>query len=812
MRLVGSRGLTACCGQMSEERPDDQDGPREPSEMFSVRSATAIPTLTNVPLTPEEVQRRRRVRLATVAAIVVAVLIAAAIGLYAQHRAAISSARAEAERTGRLPDIAAAIEALEGESGGEDVALLARLHAMAELAGEPGHREPAEALLAGHEARGDGASDHAIALVYLALASGDVPTALREVAPLSPTGPRAAESARARALVASAVGDLDQALGSARTALEAMPDAPRHRALLIEIAARAGAEVDATGDDTAVVAARALAVISRGGSTADARREADAVLATSDATPVELARARLVLGLAAAVEGDTALAGTRLTEAASSGPAGDELFRRSVAEGFLIIGRPVDATSAIADLGTGATADVGLHARVAALLALSSGNLIAAQAAITAAPESARRAWVEGRILAASGVLDQARARYAFASAESFIGLVAASDLALLEVHADRGPEALAAIEPKLAEGATMPRVASAGALALSLAGQTDRALTVVQAALVAHPDEGSLLAALGRVQLAAHAYQPAADALSLAITHASTDATLHRDLGVAQRELGQPALAIASLRRSIELDATDPLALLQLLALEVAQNDFEGASTTLGRVDAAHLASLEIDHLRARTLVGSLAGQSGVRAVQIALRGARRDGDLHMALGRLYLQAERWSDAAMELAAADPTDEPPRRAPLLRLMALARMGRERPVELATLALREQAAETPFANDEEAILVMAGAWVAWHDGANERAGTLARRALELDPGSSDALLLLGDVDLAAGRDPETHLRAAAAGHPPSVEALGLLALRGELDAERCDLGRRYLTAAPAGGSARELRPRIATCP
>lgn len=782
--------------------------------MFSLRGreGAAIPTLTHVPLTPEEVQRRKRVRMLAVAGVAITLVVAVAVGIYVQHRAAIASARSEAERTGRLSAIAAAIAQLDGETGAEDVALAARLHAMAELEGETGHRERVDALLADHDPHGDGASDHAIALVYLALARGDVPAALQAVAPLSPTGPRAAESARARALVACAAGDLDQALGSARAATEAMPDAPRHRALLVEIAARAGAEVEDAGEDMALRAARAIAVVWRGGTTTDARREADSVLAGDDATPFELARAKLVLGLAAAVEGDTSGAGAMLAEASVAGPPGDELFRRSLAEGFLLIGRATDATAAIASLGTGATADVGLHARVAALLALSSGNTDAARTAIAAAPDSARRAWVEGRIAAARGELDPARALFTRAAAEGFIGLVAASDLALLELRAGRGAEARAAIEPRLTEGASFPRVASSAALALSLAGQSERALAVVQAGLAAHAEEASLLAALGRVRFAAREWQPAADALATAVAHADTDATLHRDLGLVQRELAHPDAAITSLRRAVALDATDPLALVPLLTLEVSAGDFAGARTTLAHVDAAHVASLDVEHLRAQVLVGSLAGQSGVHAVWLALRQARRDGALHMALGRLYLQAERWSDAATELMAAEPTDEPRRRALLLRALAYGRLGRERTVEVAAESLREDAVTTPFAPEEEALLVMAEAWVAWHDESVLRATTLAQHALELDPDSSEALLLLANIDAAAARDPEPRLRAALSGQPPSIEARGLLALRGDADAERCGLGRDYLAAAPSGAHARDVRTRMASCP
>lgn len=792
-------------------------GSREPSDMFSVRdSGTAIPTITKVPLTKEEAERRRRVRITITVISVISVIIVVLVARYAWHRSAIASARSEAERTGRLAAIAAALAQLDGETGAGDTALAARLHAMAELEGEAGHREPAEALLAAHDATDDGASDHRIAMAYLALAAGDVQAALTEVAPLQPSGPRAAESARARALVAAAAGSLDQALTMAQAAVTAMPESPRHRALLVEITARANAAAPAAGEDdgaTSLHAARALAAYWRGSATGEARHEAEAVLAASDATPFEHARATLAIGLASAVEGDTAAARTSLTEAA--GVTGlDELSRMAIAEGWLLVGARDEARAIVTELPVDVTADPGARARVQALVALAGNDANAAATAIGNAPASTRRSWIEARIATARGQLDVARADFAQASSEAWIGVVAASDLALLEARAGRGTEAVAAIEPRLTDGATWPRVASAAALALSAAGQRDRALTVVEAALEAHADEAVLLAARGRVHLAAEHWGPAVESLTAAIGHEANDATLHRDLGLAQRALGHDAEARTALARSVALDATDATALVPLLTLDVAAGDFTTAAATLAHVDAIHLTSLDIEHLRARVLVGNQAGQAGTRAVLAAIRTARRDGDLHLALARLYFQAERWSDAMTEFQASQGSTEPRRTALLWRLVAMGHLGRDRPLEQAIDLMRDDATEnaTPFAPAEEALLAIAQGWVAVHDEARPRAESLARRALELDPHASEASLILAHLDGDMSRDPEAHLREALAAQPPSVEALGWLALLGDVSSERCDFGRRYVAAAPTGSHARDVRTRLATCP
>jgi len=785
--------------------------------MFSVREAgTAIPTLTKVPLTKEEVERRRRVRITIAVVTIVSVIVVALIARYAWHRSAIASARNEAERTGRLAAIAAAIALLDGETGAGDIALAARLHAMAELEGEPGHHERAEALLASHAVTDDGASDHRIASAYLALAAGDVQRALTEVSPLQPSGPRAAESARARALVAAAAGSLDQALSMSQAAAQAMPESPRHRALLVEISARANATAPVVGDDddaTSMHAARALAVFWRGTTTTDARTEAAAVLAASDATPFEHARAAMMMGLAASVEGDTAAARTSLTDAASASGIG-ELSRMMIAEGWFLIGAREEGQAVVAALPADVTADPGERARVHALAALARGDANAAAGAIAPAPAGARRSWIEGRIAIARGLPDVARASLAGAASEPWIGVVAASDLAVLEARNGHGESAIIAIQPRLTAGATWPRVASSAAIALSSAGQNDRALTVVDAALAAHADEESLLAARGRVHLAAQRYAPAVESLTAALTHADDDASLHRDLGLAQQALHHDAEARTALTRSVVLDPTDASALVPLLALDVAARDFAAAASTLAHVDAIHQTSLDIEHLRARILVGNQAGQSGTRAVLAALRTARRDGDLHLALGRLYFQAERWADAMTELQGAQETSEPRRAVLLWRLVAMGHVGRENPVEQSIELIRQSATDDalPLTPPEEALIAIAEGWIAAHDQARPRAESLARRALQLDPTASEASLILAHLDAELERDPQPHLRDALSQEPPSVEALGWLALLGDLDAERCDFGRRYIAAAPAGTHAHDVRARIAACP
>ncbi|MBN8616657.1 MAG: hypothetical protein J0L92_39095, partial [Deltaproteobacteria bacterium] len=193
----------------SDDDKDSEDGlslgprrtaGRETSDMFRVEAVRkSIPIIKEVPLTREEVQRQKTIRIAIITAIVIATIAAVLFALHVRHRQAISAAATEAERTGRIAEIDAALAELEGEESAADVALRARLEAMAVLAGEGARRESAEALLARYPLGSDNASDHRIASTYLALAAGQPEAAGNHASSLvAGQGPRAAEAGHAR--------------------------------------------------------------------------------------------------------------------------------------------------------------------------------------------------------------------------------------------------------------------------------------------------------------------------------------------------------------------------------------------------------------------------------------------------------------------------------------------------------------------------------------------------------------------------------------------------------------------------------------
>jgi Flp pilus assembly protein TadD len=794
--------------------PEQQD----PSDLFTVRpprDSKEIPRITAIPLTREEIRRRRVVR-ATVAAIVVlSALLALAVGLYLHERSQIEGARIASEERGRPEDLARALELLEGHDRPGDVALAARLHAAAELEGITGHRAAAEALLAGRDPQSDGASDHAIALTYLALAASQPAQAATYASGLAARGPRAAEAGRARALAALAIGNVPQALVAARAAAQEMPTSARHAALVALIAARAGETAPSEGDSIAMRIARARIQWSAGDRRSSVGTDLAPLVDDAAATPAERAWAQLLVGLSAIDAGNTEPAATAIAAAAQLAPPGDELFRIQLAEGWLALNRRSDAQAILDALAPGVSADAGRRAQALAELHLGGGMIAEAEAALANAPPGSRTSLLRARIADARDQIDTARPLYEEAARAPSEHLLATIALASMLSRANRAAEAIALVDPLLGEHATHPRVAAIAASSHAAAGDRVRGLAIVDAALREHAREPILLAAKARIHLAASEWQPALEALRVATEIEARDATLQTERGRAAKALGQLPEARTAFEAALALEPNHPEAMRSLLAVQIETRDLAAAEQTIARIDTAGLADLQVEQLRARYFVETLAGNAGIPAIHRARRNARRDDSLAYSLGRLHMQAEHWYDAIEVFLEAMPEEGVAERrdVALWRLLGFGRTGRRSTVEQLVEGLRETAATAPLTREQESRILMAESWVDWHEEHFPHAVMLARRAIEADPRSSEALLVLGMYDELQRRDPSARYRAAMEGSPPSVEAQGRLALLGEtMDAERCALGRAFLRAAPEGAIAPQVRERVRTCP
>jgi tetratricopeptide (TPR) repeat protein len=275
---------------------------------------------------------------------------------------------------------------------------------------------------------------------------------------------------------------------------------------------------------------------------------------------------------------------------------------------------------------------------------------------------------------------------------------------------------------------------------------------------------------------------------------------------------LGNAEEARAAYTAALAVDPHQATALVALLGVQLDTHDLDGAMDSLTRIDRAHLVDPLIDHLRARALVDRAAGESGVARMVDAVGRSPDDGELRFALATLYLQAERWSDAADAFYAAISRTTDRRRALGMRAIALARGHRAPTVQAMLDQLRATvSAQAPLSARDLAMIAVASAWVEWDGAAYGRVSIFARQALDAVPDDPDATLLLAYVDDNAHRDPSQRLRAL---RDRSIEARGWLASLAAtpLDTAGCADARAYLLAAPAGRFAEALGARVAGCP
>ena len=814
----------------SDDDKDSKDGlslgprrtaGRETSDMFRVEAVRkSIPIIKEVPLTREEVQRQKTIRIAIITAIVIATIAAVLFALHVRHRQAISAAATEAERTGRLAEIDAALAELEGEESAADVALRARLEAMAVLAGEGARRESAEALLARYPLGSDNASDHRIASTYLALAAGQPEAAGNHASSLvAGQGPRAAEAGHARALAALAIGNVEAARSAADAALAQYPDAPRHQALVLEIGSRQTSTLDILeGDATVLRIARARARWERDLERTEALEDARAVLEATDATPAERAWAELLIALSEVVQGDTLGAAEALGQAEASAPPGDELFDIEVAEAWLALGRLDAAERTMTRLGTGVSTDAGRRGLLYARRALAMGDADTAEAMARLAEPSPRRTLVEAEIATLRNDADVAIGHYQLAAQNPDLAIEAMSGLSELYVRTGRASEALAPVEPLLARDPTFPRVAAVAAYALAAQGDRERALSTLATALAAHPREPALLAAQARVFFRAEQWQSALEAYRRAMEVDDHDVEVATERGIAARRLSatdtaqRDALieeARTALARAIELVPAHRQALVELLDLSNDTRDVTRGATVIAGIDEASITGHDIDLLRARHLVLTLAGASGVAAVRAACERHADDGELRVRLGQLQYQAEQWNDAADAFYAASTRETPLRHFALaMRALSFGRARREPSIEPAIDMLHVGTSTAPLTPTEEAYADLSRAWMEWHNEAFGRASIFARQALDRDPSNAEAMLLLGYVDALQRRDATERMRGAM---PTSLEAVGWIALHTEGEA-RCEGLGRYVRGAPEGRYGQDVRRAQAGCP
>ena len=731
----------------------------------------------------------------------------------------IQAAVHEATDDGLRTSLDEAIElaAAHDDDDAEHVALRARLLATAALEHGEEVADEAQALLNQLGSEETALPDARIATAYLALVRGNVQAAQQAV---SDVAEDSAELWRARALVAAAAKDVPRAVPAARAAVTERPTSPRHVALLAmlmalnrDTAAALEALDGVPGGESspAVRLTRARILLESGSDPRRAAAEATAVIEElgETASPKQKAWAHLVRARQAAFfSGDEATALEQARAAAGLRPSHDESFALSLAETFLRVAAPEEAQQVIAELPE-QSQEPQRRAKLVAEVALANDDLEAAEAALEAADDDARTAFLRGRIREERGQLGEARALYERAMQDPRESVRARARLGAIELeqgHADRAVELL---DPAREREPSNLDVIPVLVRALLETDRADRAEEVVRVALSLREGSVELLEAKARVALAQGALEEALESLRQVAERREHDPEVHTTLGDAARRAGKTDEARAAYEKALELDEEQVSALLGLAQLAVEEGNVERADELLERAREAGASGEGLDRARAQILVLQGAGMEAIETLEELAEGSE-DSRLWVALGRAQLQAEQ-DRAAMrtfQRALDLNDDEPEAHLGLAHLQTragqLSRVARS--IGEAERAARRRGLGSEF----DARILAARGRLRFELGDFDDATAKAEAAIEKDPRASEAHLLLANIAIEEGDDPIPHLRAAVEGRAPLPEALGRLAsrLRGE---EACELARRYMRAAPRGYDAPDVQDVLDRC-
>ena len=714
---------------------------------------------------------------------------------------------------------ALAFEREEGLDDPDDQARQAWLQALGAMEHGADTEAGAESSLAalGDEAAGQPLAR--IARIYLALEQGAVDEAAtfaQTVAPPSLAG----EDAHARALVALLQGDTEAAVQHARQAQTARPSSARYAALLARVMAVLGESEPALQLTGGVAGAEGSPVVRLARVEAHAARgdwapslsEAEAVFGALAelASPRQEAVAHLGAARALAEQGEDAQAREHLAAAAENRPPMDEAYGLALAEIFLEIGSPQDARTFI-DALPERVANAHRRAQVAAEVYLAQDDLEALESVLDSAADSPRTAFLRGRLAEAKDAIDDAKRFYEAAAVDEHSRPEAMVRLGAIALEEDRVDDAIdrleSAVEAVPGDGEAVALLARAHLED----GDADEAGEVIERGLQASPDDPSMLLARADVELADDRPEAAMRTLESLVERRPNDADLHSSLGEAARRMGDLERAGAAFGRALELRPGDRTALLGKALLAVEAQDVEAAEAAIEAAEAGGVTGRRIDLVKGRLMVLQGRGLEAERALGRLMGRRTRDAALLAAYGWAQAQAEDYRGAKRSFERALRVDDDAIEAHLGMALVETRLGDLRAASQAVGAAERIVRARDLGPRYQARVAVARGRVRFEYGSFGDAREHAEEAIEKDGDSAEAHFLMAMIADANGDDPERHLRRAAEGRMPPPEVFGQLVIHSRGGRERCEMGRRYLAAAPRGIDASDVRRAIRRC-
>ncbi len=770
----------------------------------------------------DEVPTRVWIALAGIPVLLLVMLIALirAFGSSGAEEEAQIAARAAAD-DGSVASVDAAL-ALENEEELDGPAARARqgwLNAVAAYEHGRDTEAAAEAALGQLEGEDSGQALARIARTYLALERGAVGEAAALSETLQPTDV-AGEGAYAKAIVALAQGDTSTAIEQARRSQTARPNAARYAALLARVMAAQGESEPALQLTSGVAGAEASPIVRLARVDAHAANDDwDASLAEAEAVIGPLAdrasarqRAWAHLGAARALagKGEDAQAREMLAAASESYPAASEAYGLGLAEIFLGLGSPQDARTFI-DMLPEEVANAHRRSAIAAEVYLAQDDLEALEAVLESAADSPRTAFLRGRLAEAKDDLDAAKRFYEAASADEGSRAESLVRLGAIALEQERLEDAIDRLQ-----SAVEAAPDNAGAVAMLARAyleddDADEAFEVIERGLEASPGDPAILLARAEVELDADQPEAAMRTLESLVEQRPNDADLHASLGEAARRMGDHERAGAAYDKALELRPGDESALLGKVRLAIAQQDLEAANAAVEAAEEGGVEGRAMAVAKARLMVLEGRGREAVQALRRLIGRRSRDADLLAAYGWAQAQAEDYRDAKRTFARALRADEDEIEAHLGMALVETRLGDLRGASQ-SVGEAERIVRTKELGDRYVSRVaVARGRVRFEYGSFSDAKEHAEEAVEKDEKNAAGHFLLAMIADATGGDPEPHLRRAAEGRMPPPEVFGQLVIHMRGGSERCELGQRYLRAAPGGIDARDVRRLTRRC-
>ena len=734
----------------------------------------------------------------------------------------VRAAAVAASNDGLRTSLDHAIEIAEGQEldDAESIALRARLVATAVLEHGADRGAEVEQLLAELQDEERDLPDARTAEAYLLLSRGEIAAADQAAQRGNGTN---AELWRARALTAIAANDVQRAAQAAEQAVRERPTSPRHlalHALVMALNRDVGSALNLLDSipggerSPAVRVARARIKLDSGSNPSEAADEARAVVEDlgSIASPYEKAWAHLVRAQHAgssSERGSRQLALAQAEAAAELRPRWDEGLALSLAETFNRLGEHAKAREVLSALPE-QSREARRRATLLAEVAVAHGDWDAAEAALESAGESAATAWLRGRLLEARGKVEEAKAQYDRALNDPSQSVRTRARLGALALTENEPARAIELLSPALEVDRANLAVVTTMVRAMLATDRAEDADDVVTTALRLRGDAVELMMAKAQVDLAQGQVDDALTTLRQVVEQRPDDADVRATLGEAARRAGQPDVAREAYEAALERDDDNRTALVGLAFLAAEEGDEAAIEAAIARAEGAGAGGPALDRVRAQVMVLEGAGQEAVETLTRLAEANRDDAELWAALGRAQVQAELDSQARRSFSRALRIDDEHPEAHLGMAAVQTRAGQlhtaRQSIGRAERAARARGLGPPF----EARVIVAKGRLSFEVGEISEAKTLAQEALEKDPESAEAHLLLAAIAIERDDDPIPHLRRAVDGRAPPPEALGRLSIRVR-GQEACDLARRYMRAAPEGYDAPDVQDVLDRC-